>query len=99
VRGIKDLLSNFLLCFSIDDIPVEYTKEQVWGASRRVEGLRSCHALWQSFSHPSPHGFDLVYPCKWNSSTCRVLFEFIRLAHERRRSVHVNITEHPTAHW
>jgi hypothetical protein len=30
---------------------------------------------------------------------CRVLFVFIMLAHERRRIVHVNITEHPTAQW
>jgi putative transposase len=31
--------------------------------------------------------------------TCRVLFVFIMLAHERRRIVHFNITEHPTAQW
>jgi len=30
---------------------------------------------------------------------CRVLFVFILLAHERRRMVHVNITDHPTAQW
>ena len=29
--------------------------------------------------------------------TCRVLFVFIILAHERRRIVHINVTEHPTA--
>jgi hypothetical protein len=29
----------------------------------------------------------------------RVLFVFIMLAHERRRIVHFNITEHPTAQW
>ena len=33
------------------------------------------------------------------TATCRVLFVFILLAHERRRIVHVNITEHPTAQW
>ena len=31
--------------------------------------------------------------------TCRVLFVFIILAHERRRIVHFNVTEHPTAQW
>jgi putative transposase len=31
--------------------------------------------------------------------TCRVLFVFVILAHERRRIVHVNVTEHPTAQW
>ena len=33
------------------------------------------------------------------SVTCQVLFVFIRLAHERRRIVHINITQHPTAQW
>ena len=31
--------------------------------------------------------------------TNRVLFVFVLLAHQRRRIVHVNITEHPTAAW
>jgi putative transposase len=33
------------------------------------------------------------------TATFRVLFVFIMLAHERRRIVHFNITEHPTAQW
>ena len=31
--------------------------------------------------------------------TFRVLFVFIMLAHERRRIVHFNVTDHPTAEW
>jgi len=31
--------------------------------------------------------------------TFRILFGFIMLTHERRRIVHVNVTEHPTAQW
>ena len=31
--------------------------------------------------------------------TFKVLFVFIILAHERRRIVHFNVTEHPTAQW
>ena len=31
--------------------------------------------------------------------TGRVLFVLVLLAHERRRIIHVNITEHPTAAW
>ena len=31
--------------------------------------------------------------------TGRVLFVFVLLAHQRRRIVHFNITEHPTAQW
>jgi transposase InsO family protein len=33
------------------------------------------------------------------TATCRILFVFIVLAHERRRIVHGNITAHPTAQW
>ena len=33
------------------------------------------------------------------TATFRVLFVFMMLAHERRRIVHFNITEHPTAQW
>jgi transposase InsO family protein len=31
--------------------------------------------------------------------TFKVLFVFVILAHERRRIVHFNVTEHPTAQW
>jgi hypothetical protein len=31
--------------------------------------------------------------------TYKILFVFVILAHERRRVVHFNITEHPTAQW
>jgi transposase InsO family protein len=33
------------------------------------------------------------------TASCKVLFVFILLAHERRRIMHFNITEHPTAPW
>jgi putative transposase len=33
------------------------------------------------------------------TASCKVLFVFILLAHERRRIVHCTITEHPTAQW
>jgi putative transposase len=33
------------------------------------------------------------------TASFKVLFVFILLAHERRRIVHCNITEHPTAQW
>ncbi|MCZ6873446.1 MAG: integrase, partial [bacterium] len=31
--------------------------------------------------------------------TCKVLFVFVILTHERRRIAHFNVTEHPTAQW
>ena len=33
------------------------------------------------------------------TATFRVLFVFLVLRHDRRRIVHVNVTEHPTAAW
>ena len=33
------------------------------------------------------------------TATLRVLFVFVVLAHDRRRIVHCNVTEHPTAQW
>ena len=33
------------------------------------------------------------------TATFKVLFVFLVLAHDRRRIVHFNVTEHPTAHW
>ena len=31
--------------------------------------------------------------------TCRILFVFVVLAHDRRRILHVNVTPHPTSAW
>jgi putative transposase len=31
--------------------------------------------------------------------TCRLLFVLVLLAHDRRRVVHVGVTEHPTSAW
>jgi len=54
---------------------------------------------WKAFLHN--HVRDLV-SCDFfivPTATFRVLFVFIILAHDRRRIVHFNITEHPTAQW
>ena len=31
--------------------------------------------------------------------TCQLLFVFVVLAHDRRRILHVNVTQHPTSGW
>jgi len=33
------------------------------------------------------------------TATARLLFVLVMLAHQRRRVVHVAVTEHPTAAW
>jgi putative transposase len=63
----------------------------------RVRKLSS--PAWKTFLNN--HVEDLI-ACDFftvPTATFRVLFVFIMLAHERRRIVHVNITEHPTAQW
>jgi putative transposase len=54
---------------------------------------------WKAFLHN--HVKDLV-SCDFftvPTVTYKVLFVFVILAHERRRIVHFNVTEHPTAQW
>jgi putative transposase len=47
------------------------------------------------------HVSDLVSRDFFTDPTAglRVLFALVVLAHHRRRVVHFNVTEHPTAHW
>jgi hypothetical protein len=54
---------------------------------------------WKAFL--THHGQDVVacdcFPVP--PVTFRVLFVLVMLAHERRRVVHLHVTEHPTAQW
>ena len=54
---------------------------------------------WKTFL--DQHVRDLVSSDFYivQTATFRVLFVFIMLAHDRRRIVHFNVTEHPTAQW
>jgi putative transposase len=54
---------------------------------------------WRAFLHN--HVRDLVSIDFFTVPTVsfRVLFVFVVLAHDRRRIVHFNVTEHPTAGW
>jgi hypothetical protein len=54
---------------------------------------------WKAFLHN--HVKDLVSVDLFivPTVTFGVLFVLVILAHERRRIVHVNVTEHPTAAW
>jgi transposase InsO family protein len=54
---------------------------------------------WKAFLNN--HAKDLV-SCDFftvPTVTCKVLFVFVILAHERRRIVHFNVMEHPTTQW
>jgi transposase InsO family protein len=73
-------------------------------AKSTVEKYRPCvpkpsSPTWKAFLNN--HVQDIV-ACDFflvPTASCRVLFVFILLAHERRRIVHFHITEHPTAQW
>src|SRR5262249_22214541 len=54
---------------------------------------------WRTFL--ANHVRDLVSLAFFTVPTARlrVLFVLVVLAHHRRRVVHFNVTEHPTAHW
>jgi hypothetical protein len=71
-----------------------------WGSPRIVGELRKPSSpRWNTFL--TNHVHDIV-ACDFflvPTATFRVLFVFIMLAHERRRIVHFNVTEHPTAQW
>ncbi len=82
----------------------ELSKLGITVAKSTVEKYRprirkSPSPTWRAFL--ANHVGDLV-ACDFftvPTANCRVLFVFIMLAHERRRIVHFNVTEHPTAEW
>jgi putative transposase len=65
----------------------------------RVRSRKPPSPTWKTFL--KTHAKDLVALDFFTvpTVTCRVLFVLVILAHERRRVVHVNVTEHPTAQW
>lgn len=78
-------------------IGIEVAKSTV--EKYRPKSRKPSSPTWKAFLNN--HVQDLV-SCDFftvPTATFRVLFVFIILAHDRRRIVHVNITEHPTAPW
>src|SRR5262249_47013878 len=83
--------------------------------SARVTGVAACpdneRALSQKAFHVPPsqtwrtflknHAQDLIALDFFTvpTATFRVLFVFVVLSHGRRRLVHFNVTEHPSAEW
>jgi putative transposase len=68
--------------------------------SRLMPKRRPCPSqTWRTFL--DNHVRDLVALDFFTNPTAglRVLFVLVVLAHHRRRVVHFNVTEHPTAHW
>ncbi|MCP4284075.1 MAG: integrase, partial [Gammaproteobacteria bacterium] len=55
--------------------------------------------MWRTFLDQHVRDLVLIDFFVVPTATFRVLFVFIVLAHDRRRIVHFNVTEHPTAQW
>ena len=74
----------------------------LWGAPRiHGELLKLGLTVSQATVSKYNHASDLVALDFFMvpTATFRVLFVLIMLTHSRRRLVHVNVTEHPTAEW
>ena len=87
-------INRLLTGRSFDEAQAERTVSRLI-PKRRIPPYQT----WRTFL--ANHGRDLVSIDFFTVPTAglRVLFVLVVLAHRRRRVVHFNITEHPTAHW
>ena len=65
----------------------------------KPRGERSPSATWRAFLDLHLKEFVAIDFFIVPTATFKVLFVFLVLAHDRRRIVHFNVTEHPTAQW
>ncbi len=65
----------------------------------KPRGERSPSATWWTFLDQHLKGLVAIDFFVVPTATFKVLFVFLVLVHDRRRIVHFNVTEHPTAQW
>jgi putative transposase len=65
----------------------------------KPRGDRSPSATWRTFLHLHLKELVAIDFFIVPTATFKVLFVFLVLAHDRRRIIHFNVTEHPTAQW
>ena len=65
----------------------------------KLHGKRLPSATWRTFLDLHLKELVAIDFFVVPTATFEVLFVFIVLAHDRRRIVHFNVTEHPTAQW
>jgi transposase InsO family protein len=65
----------------------------------RVRPRQLPSPTWKAFLNNHVKDLAAMDFCVVPTVTFKVLFVLVILAHERRRIVHVNVTEHPTAEW
>jgi putative transposase len=94
---VLSLLTQPIVMRSLRKLGIDVAKSTV--EKYRVRPKKSPSPKWKTFL--KTHVQDLVSLDFFvvPTVTCRVLFVLVILAHHRRRVVHVNVTEHPTAAW
>jgi putative transposase len=94
---VLSLLTQPIVMRSLRKLGIAVAKSTV--EKYRVRPKKSPSPKWKTFL--KTHVQDLVSLDFFvvPTVTCRVLFVLVILAHHRRRVVHVNVTEHPTAAW
>ncbi len=76
---------------------IEVAKSTVEKYKPRAERLPS--ATWRTFLDQHLKELVAIDFFVMPTATFKVLFVFLVLTHDRRRIVHFNVTEHPTAQW
>jgi putative transposase len=93
------LVQGSLICISSAERTPLCVPDAKRAAPASKKADRGASVIWKAFL--ANHVHDLV-SCDFfivPTVTFKVLFVFVILAHDRRRIVHFNITEHPTAQW
>jgi putative transposase len=100
---VRDLVS--LDFFTVPTSPGDSRGPTCWSCCRRRgrrDGLRCPSPILRprrTYDACSSSAARLRTNVRAGTARLRVLFVLVVLAHHRRRVVHFNVTEHPTAHW
>ena len=81
----------------LQKLGIEVAKSTVEKCKPR--GERSPSATWRTFLEQHVKNLVAIDFFVVPTATFKVLFVFLVLAHDRRRIVHFNVTEHPSARW
>ncbi len=68
-------------------------------AKYMLRRIRPPSQTWRTFLTNHVHQIAAADFFVVPTATCRLLFVLVILAHERRRVVHIAVTDHPTAAW
>jgi putative transposase len=87
------------LGFTGELLTLGFDVSQASVANYMVRRNRPPSQTWRTFLTNHLHQIAAADFFVVSTATCRLLFVLVILAHERRRIVHVAVTDHPTAAW